>query len=245
VVCYRNGLSDGPHTLRIVALGSGNPRSRGAKVAVEAVQYSAASGDAGFGEGGGPTGPQRWIFGYPSREEYTDSAGQAWLPATEVVIRSGNMADPVPLAWYTAPRRQFVSGTADPVLYRHGMHGTNFTAYFTVGPGTYHVRIKLMETRVAALDKRGMNIEINGQLVATNLDILATAGGRPATLLAGTPDTHQLLDGMNQAVDLVFDHIMPKHGVIAVRFAGRNGAEAVVSAIEVGPGPGGKGATPR
>ena len=90
-----------------------------------------------------------------------------------------------------------------------------------------------------------MNIDINGQPVVTNLDIIATAAGHPAPSSSGTPDTHVLLDGMNRAADLVFDNISPKHGVIAVRFTGCKGAEAVVSAIEVGPGPGGKGATPR
>jgi hypothetical protein len=245
VVYYKNGLSNGRHALRVVALGSGNPRSGGAKVSIEGVQCSAASGDAGIGGGGGPSEPQRWIFGYPNREEYTDSAGQTWLPATEVVIRAGNMVDPVPVSWYTAPRRQVVSGTTDPVLYRHGMHGTNFTAYFTVGPGTYHVRVKLMETRVVELAQRTMNIDINGQPAVHNLDILATAAGHPAKLVPGIPDTHQRLDGLNCAVDLVFDNISPKHGVVAVRFTGCKGAEAVVSAIEVGPGPGGKGATPR
>ena len=245
VVYYKNGLSGQRHTLKVVALGSGNPRSGGARVALEAVQYSAASGNAGFGEGGGPTEPQRWIFGYPGRQAYNDSAGQTWLPATEVVIRAGNMADPVPLSWYTAPRRQFVGGTADPVLYRHGMHDTNFTAYFTVGPGTYHVRVKLMENRVVEATKRALNIDINGQPAVKNLDILATAAGRPAKLVPGIPDTHQRLEGLNCAVDLVFDNISPKHGVIAVRFTGSGEIEAVASAIEIGPGPGGQGATPR
>ena len=115
VVCYRNGLSNGRHTLRVVALGSGNPRSRGATVALEAVQYSAASGDAGFGEGGGPTEPQRWIFGYPSREEYTDSTGQTWLPATEAVIRAGHMADPGAAC--------LVHGPAPPGRRRHDRPG--------------------------------------------------------------------------------------------------------------------------
>jgi len=43
-------------------------------------------------------------------------------------------------------------------------------------------------------------------------------------------------------VDLVFNDIEPEHGVIAVRFLGRSGGEAVVSAMEVGPGHGGTGA---
>jgi hypothetical protein len=245
VVYYRNGLANQHHTLRVVALGSGNPRSSGAKVALEAIQFSSASGDAGFGEGGGPTKPQRWIFGYPNREEYVDSAGQAWLPATEAVIRAGHMTDSVAVSWYTAPRRQFVEGTADPVLYRHGMHGTNFTACFTVGPGSYHVRVKLMESRLVAPDKRAMNIDINGQVVVRNLDVAATAADRPAKLAFVSPDKEQFWEGMNRAADLVLNDVVPMHGVIVVRFSGCKDAEAVASAIEVGPGPGGKGATPR
>jgi hypothetical protein len=245
VVYYKNGLSTGRHTLRVVALGSGNPLSRGAKVAIEAVQCSAANGDAGFGAGGGPTEPQRWIFGYPGRQAYVDAAGHAWLPATEAVIRSGNLSDSVALSWYAVPRRQFVTGTADPVLYSYGMHGTNFVAYFTVGPGTYHMRIKLMETRPVDPDERAMNIEINGQPVVHNLDIAATAADRPADRVYVGSAKEKLWEGMNRAAHLVFNDISPKHGVIAVRFTGCKGAEAVVSAIEVSPGPGGKGATPR
>ena len=50
--------------------------------------------------------------------------------------------------------------------------------------------------------------------------------------------------GVNKAADLVFDDIRPSHGVIAIRFIGRAGKEAMIQAIEVGPGPGGKGAKP-
>ena len=245
VVYYRNGLTNQHHTVRVVALGSGNPRSSGAKVAIEAVQVSTAGGDAGFGEGHGPTKSQRWIFGYPNREAYIDTAGQAWLPATEAVIRSGNMTDSVALSWYTAPRRQFVEGTADPVLYCHGMHGPDFTAWFTVGPGSYYVRVKLMETRLVAQKERAMNIDINGRRVVRNLDIAATAADRPARLAFVTPSKDQFWEGMNRAADLVFNDITPMHGVIAVQFTGSGGTEAVASAIEVGPGSGGKGATPR
>ena len=244
VVFYRNGLGAGPHALKVMARGSSNPRSSGARVALAAAEYSAATGSAGFGEGGGPTEPQRWVFGYPSREPYLDSAGQLWLPATEVVLRSGNLSDPVPLAWYAAPRRQVVGGTIDPVLYRHGMHGTNFTAYFTVGPGKYHVRIKLMETRIAPPSRRDMTIVINDQTMVKNLDILATASGQSVALEPGIPDTHQRPAGLNQAVDVVFDNISPKHGVVAVCFVGSANGHALVSAIELGPGPGGKGAIP-
>ena len=141
-------------------------------------------------------------------------------------------------------RRQFVAGTEDPVLYRHGMHHKDMTAYVTVGPGTYHVRLKLMEHRATDPATRAMDVYINGRPVARRLDIAATASGRPSTLLVDIPGEVIIYDGLNTAVDLVFNDIQPEHGVIAVRLAGCNGSEAILSALEVGPGPGGEGAQP-
>ena len=60
----------------------------------------------------------------------------------------------------------------------------------------------------------------------SELDIAATAGG------------------LGKAVDLVFNDIRPKHGVIAIHFHGSSGTIAMIQAIEVGPGPGGTGAKP-
>lgn len=243
VLYQKSGLRDGRHTLRVVAMGKGNPLSQGTNVFVDAIQFSAATGDAGFGEGGGPTDAQRWIFGYPDRTDYVDSQGRAWRPATEAVIRVGELTDPVEACWYTTPRRLAVVGTKDPVLYRHGMHGKDFTAYVTVGPGTYHVRLKLMESRCVDPAQRLLDIDINGQPAVRNLDVAATAAGRPASV-AFMANDRKIWDGLNRAVDLVFNDVQPSHGVIAVRFRGVNDAEAVVSAMEVGPGPGGLGAIP-
>src|SRR5690606_1682800 len=130
ILWQRSGLSDGTHSLRIVARGEGNLLSEGKRVSIDAIDYSAATGEAGTGEGGGPTGTQRWIFGHTGREDYIDSQGHAWRPATEMVIRLGHVADAVS-AWYVDPRRVTVAGTADPALYAHGMHGQDFTAYAT------------------------------------------------------------------------------------------------------------------
>jgi hypothetical protein len=245
LVFYRNGLAQGRHRLKVVALGQGNPLSSGAQVGVQSVEVSAATGDAGFGEGGGPTGTQRWVFGYPSRFDYTDSAGQVWRPATEAVIRAGRLADSVQASWHTEPRRQAVAGTADPALYAYGMHGKDFTTYFTVAPGAYHVRVKLMETRLVDPEDRKLNIDINGQPAVRNLDIAATAAGAVGSPVSVGAKETRFSPGMNTAVDLVFNDITPRHGVIAVRFTGGNKAEAIVSALEVGPGAGGSGATPR
>ena len=72
--------------------------------------------------------------------------------------------------------------------------------------------------------KRAVTIRVNGEPNVTALDLAATAGG------------------LNRAVDLVFDDIEPQHGMVAINFTGPNDGEAIVQAIEVGPGPGGVGA---
>ena len=69
VLCYKNGLTQGKHTLEIVALGTKNPVSTGTRVYLDAAQFSAAKGESGFGQGGGPTDTQRVIFGYVGRKD--------------------------------------------------------------------------------------------------------------------------------------------------------------------------------
>ncbi len=244
VLFARSGLNPGRHTIRLIALGKHNPRSSGTEVVLYDAQVSSAEGHAGFGEGGGPAETQRWILGYANREDHVDSQGNTWRPGTEIVARIGQMNDPVVAAWHTHPRRQFVSGTEDPVLYRHGFHAPEFTAYATVAPGTYYVRVKLMETRTADPPKRGLNIDINRRRVAEKVDVAATATGRPAEVEYVSPNGTRVWKGLNTAVDLVFDNIQPVHGVIEMRFSGTDGGEAVVSAIEIGAGSGGEGHHP-
>jgi hypothetical protein len=228
VVCYKNGLAQGKHTLKIVASGTKNPYAKGTQVAIDAVQWSAAQGEAGVGEAGGPTGPQRVIFGYTKRKDYLDSQGNPWRPASEYVVRLRPLADLEPLACWTEPKVNDVVETKDAELYRYGVHGKDFTAYFTVNPTqTFHVRIKLCQGDApAAPGQLATSIDLQGKTVAADVDIAATAGGR------GKP------------VDLVFSDVQPKNGVIAIRFSNRFGGEAMVQAIEIAPGPSEPGAKP-
>ena len=87
-----------------------------------------------WGAGGGPTDAQRWIFGYPSRTDYVDVAGNRWRPATEWVIRSGSTVDTVAAAWLTSPQQLVIGGTQDAELYRHGYDHDSF----------WHVRIQVV-----------------------------------------------------------------------------------------------------
>ena len=129
---------------------------------------------------------------------------------------------------WTEPKVNDVANTKDAELYRYGVHGKDFTAYFTVDPKqTYHVRIKLCQADApSAPGKLATSIDIQGKPVADDVDIAATAGGQ------GKP------------VDLVFNDIKPEHGVIAIRFWNRFGGEAMVQAIEIGPGQSESGAKP-
>jgi len=226
ILYYKNGLKQGRHTLKLLARGTRNPLSAGTDVYVDGVQWSAAEGNSGFGQGGGPTDAQRVIFGYTGRKDYVDSRGNSWRPATEFVIRLGRGADAVARSWWAKPQAQEIADTPDPELYRYGVHGRDFAAYFTVGPGTYHARIKLAETRQVSARRRAVSIEVNGKTLVEGMDVAGTARG------------------LRKAVDVVVNDIKPKNGIIAVRFRNRHRGEAIVQAIEVGPGSGGKGATP-
>lgn len=231
VVYYANGLSNGRHTIRIVSRGAGNPVSHGRLMGLDGIEYSSSTGDGNFGEGGGPTDTQRLIFGYPSRTDYIDMAGNAWRPGAEFVARTGAVTDSIAKTWYTMRQAVFVKNTPDEELYRYGIHWPEFVVNVTVGPGAYHVRIKLAETQCTAANQRAMTVFINGEPKVSRMDLFATAGGP------------------NTAIDLVYDNVSPKNGIIAIGFSGDplkgNRSDAIVQAIEVGPGPGGPGATPK
>jgi hypothetical protein len=231
ILYYRNGLANGSHELKIVARGKRNPASHGDDVFVDGIQFSAATGETGIGEGGGPKGFQRMVFGYPGRDEYRDSQGNLWKSGIEFTTRTGALTDSVAKTWWMMRQAVFVKDTADEELYRYGIHWPEFTVNLTVGPGSYHLRLKFAETQYDGASLRGITIFVNGQEVTTGLDVWATAGGK------------------NKAADLVYNDIHPENGVVAIRFVGSkvNGCQqdAMVQALEIGPGEGGEGSTPK
>ncbi|MBS1813306.1 MAG: hypothetical protein JSS87_00350 [Acidobacteria bacterium] len=237
-----NGLDEGPHTVRIVARGEHNPIAKGSAVYLQAVQYSDATGSSGFGEGGGPKGVQRLIFGYTGRKDYIDSKGNAWKPGMEFVARTGSGTDIVARTWWTMRQSLFIRETEDEELYRYGAHWKDFTVNLTVGPGTYYARLKFAETQLNHAGARAMDIYVNDKLMVQGFDVFATAGSSAATgaRMPGRPST---------AVDLVFNDLKPKDGIIEIRFVGDSidgqTEDAMVQAIEIGPGNGGTGATPK
>jgi len=229
---YRNGLDNAEHTLKVVVRGKRNPRSGGEEVYISKVAWSDATGERDYGSGGGPTGTQRMIFGRTERTDYIDSEGNAWRPGVEWVMRFEEpLADIVGLAWWKERNRYVIENTENPEIYRYGIHGPEFWINLTVAPGTYHVRLKFAETKnlwntLLDAEKRAITVLINGEEQVSDMDLVATA------------------DGFNKAVDLVFNKIQPENGAIEVRLLNRHGGEAMLQALEVGPGPGGDGAVP-
>ncbi len=218
VLYYRNGLSDGPHELKIAVRGEKNLLSGGTNVYVDAVQSSVATAAPHFGSGGGPTQAQRMIFGYTGREPYVDFSGNAWLPATEFVVRTGHHTDPVAQTWWTQPTTGAISNTPDAELYRYGAHAPEFWVNVTVAPGSYRIGLRFAERRDPADPKRvPMSVRINGQEVVQSLDVADKARS------------------FHKAFDLAFDGIRPKNGIIEVRFTGTGDGEAIVQALEVIP----------
>jgi len=218
VLYYRNGLSGGPHELRIIVRGDKNPYARGTHVSIDAVQYSTETAPADFGCGGGPTQPQRMIFGFPGRKPYVDSAGNEWLPATELVVRTGHNTDPVAKTWWSKRAEEPILDTRDPEIYRYGVHAPEFWVNVTVGPGTYRVRLKLAQTPRDVDPRRlGVSVRINGKEVLAQMNVAARAGG------------------LGRALDLCFDNVRPQHGIIEIRLTGPPGGEAMAQALEVLP----------
>lgn len=233
ILYYKNGIEPGEHTLKIVARGAGNPYSQGNRINIDAVHFSSDSVICNFPYGTGPTGPQRMIFGYTKRQDYQDTNGHLWRPGTEVVSRLAMYRDNVAECWMKE-NPSMIKGVSDPELYRYGYHARDFWVNVTVGPGKYGVRLKFAATSDSSQNLNGFDIIINEETVVHNFNVIATA------------------KGTNKAVDLVFENIAPRNGMIQIRFKGlpfikgnsTENSEAFIQAMEVGQNLKGKGAAP-
>ena len=223
-IFLKNGLANGPHELKIVVRGEKNPLARGAGVGIESAQYSAATGDAGFGSGGGPKDAQRLIFGYTGREDYLDTKGRAWRPGAEFVARVGADVDTLARCWWRNRRSMYIGGTDDEEIYRYGVHAPDFWVNLTVAPGPCKVRLHWADTP-ETLEHEGEKKEsvtrpttvlINGQTVIENLNVRKEVG----TFHAYTRE---------------FPNIQPQNGIIELRFKSTPGHEAMIQAVEIIP----------
>lgn len=225
-IFIKSGLTNGPHELRVVARGTKNPLAQGTRIAIESAQFSSAVGDAGFGSGGGPTGPQRLIFGYTERQDYVDSQGHTWRPGTEFIAPIGANQDTVARCWWRRRRSMYIGGTGDEEIYRYGVHAPDFSVNLTVGPGAYWVRLHWADTpETPWLEREGNQWEpvsrpttvwINGQRVIENLNVRDQVG-------------------TFRAYRREFPNVAPENGVIEVRFHSTPGHDAMIQALEIIP----------
>ncbi len=216
IVYYKNGLANREHTLKIVARGEHNAYSTGNYVIINTVEFSAEDERYNFPAGGGSTGPQRMIFGYTSRKDFSDHEGNLWRPGTEVVFRAGHGKDSLAAGWWTKATNEIV-GTPDSELYCYGLHGREFWINLTVGPGKYDLRLAFANARGLDTANNPFDILINGKVVAEKFDVTAAAGG------------------VNKPVSLLVKNVVPANGVIEIRCkvsAGKTG-EAFIQALEL------------
>jgi len=228
----KKGLANGPHELKLVARGRQNPLALASRVRVDALQFSAAVGEAAGGAGGGPRGAQRLIFGCTGREDYIDSNGNAWRPGTEFVTRLGFGADTVARCWWLRRRSMHIGGTRDEEIYRYGAHAPDFWVNLTVGPGLYTLRLHWADTpetpwveREGKWDpvSRPTTVAINGARVLENLNVRKEAG-------------------VFRAFVREFPGIRPVNGAIEIRFSSTPGHDAMIQALELLPAAGAAGA---
>lgn len=225
-IYIRKGLSNGLHELKIVVRGVSNTISKGSLVSIAAIQTSDATGEAGFGEGGGPTAPQRMIFGFTERDDYVDCLGNSWKPATEWVVRSGFAMDTMEKNAWTKRRSMYIGNTRDEELYRYGAHAKEFWVNVTVAPGTYDLTLKFADTPLTAwMEREGqwerilhsVQVFVNGKEAVAPMSISKAAGD------------------LFRAVDRTVKGVKAEHGMIRVHLVGPGDREATLQALEVVP----------
>lgn len=224
-VFVKKGLTNGPHELTLVVRGAKNPLARAAQVRVDGAQFSAATGEAGYGSGGGPREAQRFIFGYTGRQDYVDVNGHAWRPGTEFVARLGFGGDTVARCWWNRRRSMYIGDTKDEEIYRYGVHSPEFWVNATVAPGRYRVVLHWADTpETPWMEREGKwetvtrptTVAINGRTVIENLSVRKEAGTFKAYVRE-------------------FPGIEAQHGIIDVRFTSTPGHEAMIQAMEIIP----------
>ncbi|MGO8700932.1 MAG: malectin domain-containing carbohydrate-binding protein [Limisphaerales bacterium] len=223
-IFLKKGLTNGPHEVKLVVRGEKNPLALGRKIWIGGAQYSAAQGDAGYGEGEGPREAQRLIFGYTQREDYVDTEGNSWRPGTEFVVRAGFGVDTVARTWWTSRRGMYIGNTKDEEIYRYGVHAPEFCVNLTTAPGDYLVRLHWADTpETAWMEREGdwkpvsrpTTVAINGQAVMENLNVRDVVG----TFKAYSRDFPA----------------RSQNGTIEVRFTSTPGHEAMIQALEIIP----------
>jgi hypothetical protein len=109
-------------------------------------------------------------------KEYTDQAGQVWLPDQELTATAKYGAD----GGGTVVRDELktIAGTPAPQVYRTERYSMG-KYQFALPNGTYTARLHFCETfdGVSAAGERVFTVKIQGKTVFADLDVLKEAGG--------------------------------------------------------------------
>ena len=162
---------------------------------------------------GPPPGDEVRILAGSTRS-YADHADKLWSADT----------------WFTGGTEvkndaRYIARTLDPSFYRASREG-QFRYDIPLKRGVYEVHLYFAETEygpentgVGGEGSRLMTVRANGQPLLTHFDVMADAGGERI------------------ADDRVFPGLSPANdGKLHLEFAGENGANATLSAIEILPG---------
>lgn len=133
----------------------------------------------------------------------TDASGNLW--SADIDYSGG-------APWSTG---NSISNAATPALYQTCRYGS-FTYPISVPNGSYMVTLKFAEIARSAVGQRTFNVQINGNPVLSNFDIIAAAGA-PFT-----------------AIDKTFPATV-NNGVLSIGFTVGNSDLPMINAIEVAP----------
>ena len=86
-----------------------------------------------------------------------------------------------------------IANTLDPVMFQSERLGVTFSAFFDCPDGTYETSLYNAETQWYAVGQRLFNVNIQGQQVLSNYDIIAAAGGSNTAVI--TTFTNTVLNG--------------------------------------------------
>ena len=145
-----------------------------------------------------------------SNTDHTDTAGQTWRADREYSEGAWGHAG-VSETWFT---RKDIGGTTAGTmpLYRTVRFGDAFSYQFTVPNGTYVVELHLAEIYHDEVGERVFDVDIEGQTVLANFDIIAAAGSnleahmRSFTITVG-----------DQQLDVLFDAVLDNAMINAIK----------------------------
>jgi hypothetical protein len=167
----------------------------------------------------------RLMAGFPSGK-YIDQYGHLW---TRDDYFTGGVA--------TEVRYGRLTRTGDPALYQHARQGSELRYDISVTPGVYEMRLHFAESsmRVPIVGESGEATR-RFTVLANDKQVLPPPDGRHVRQFYISSDT----GGEDVADVKVFKDISPApHGKLHLRFLAHK-QEAIVKAIEIGPGDPGK-----